>query len=596
VEAKKDRLNRVQFRQKAYEYLYLANKMDPNHPSTLVLLANHDFHSWRSIILEPKGYLLSPNKLLVPFKGYNEVFEIGNQIKIKLSGGTTPETMHIIADRKEITDLDAYQREFEYEIPNVADFNSVKHFELVLDPPVKSGGFPIAMSNIEVKNLKSVVELATKAMYCTNINAVKAECYYILGKVQHLHKNLTQAFELYGKALQSLPDMAPAAFGAAQIYFMKQDYTNALKLFSDLLQGNQDDKDTQAYVKLLKSIINEEIAPFEKLREITPGFQYEIDLWVIQGQLRHKKSLTSLNINDLTESLKCYLHAKECYDAQLMKLPVNVLSNISNLYYLIGNYEKSIDYLKILFEQYHQEHNMQSPVVLPADASLKLSQLYTHSEFENIFYVWKDKNSVASLLQDKNEPNKFHLYRPSEESEINPTYAINLQEVLQIGDEIMIENMIWIVESIPSEHEFYARTNYTSNYVYSIPLHKIREMKKQFSKAKETDKSFVIPSLAEMMEILSNEVHPLSLHVKEKWNTFNDQTLTFVYNFARILEDQGSINSATLLYQLILALHSSHADCKRHFSLSNDFCFWLISCFTRLHTFKSYCQRIRKDS
>jgi tetratricopeptide (TPR) repeat protein len=549
-----------------------------------VLLANHDFHSWRTIVLEPKGFAVAMDKILVPHKGYNEVFEVGNQIKLKVSDfvgnhrdNDEKESQHLIVDRKEITNLEEYENQLGFQLSDLNGNSGHKYFEISLNPPLKfpnfSMTFPHSLKNVEVKNLKSVVELATKAMYCTNINAIKAECYYILGKVYHLHKNLNNAFDFYGKALQLLPDMAPAAFGAAQIYFIKQDYPNALKLFTDLLQGNQDDKDTLAYVKLLKSILNEEITPFEKLREITPGFQYEIDLWLIQGQLRHKKVSSSLNVAELTESLKCYIYAKECYENQGMKLPLNILNNISNLYYLIGNHDKALDYLKLLFEQYHEE-NVNAPVT-PLPEGIDFTSLYNHADFENVYYTWNLKKPVTTVVQDPNDSNKFLLSQ--QDSNQNDNFTINLQELLQIGDEIMIENMIWIVESIPSPSEFTAKTVYNSTYVYSTNLNKLREMKQMFAKEKEKDKSFKAPSLSEMIEILSNEPNPLSIYIKEKWNNFNDQTLTYTYNLARILEDGGQIQSSRTLYQLIVAVHPSHADCKQLFlpSFFHNFNFFL---------------------
>jgi tetratricopeptide (TPR) repeat protein len=282
VEAKKDRTNRIALRQKAYEYLYLGSKLDPNHPSILILLANHDFHSWRSITLEPNGYLLSNDKILVPFKGYNEVFEEGNQIKLKSfdegSYGNEKITNHVIVGRKE-----GVWEDYELLFPSLASFeeqagqditsrNQRKYYEITITPILSSlASFPYKITEIEVKNLKAVVSNATKALFSTNLPSVKAECYYILGKVYHIHQNLQQAFEYYGKSLSLAGDMAPAAFGAAQIYFARQDYPNSLKLFSDILQGNADDKDTLSYVKLLKGILHDEITPIEKLREIAPG-------------------------------------------------------------------------------------------------------------------------------------------------------------------------------------------------------------------------------------------------------------------------------------------------------------------------------------
>jgi hypothetical protein len=65
-----------------------------------------------------------------------------------------------------------------------------------------------------------------------------------------------------------------------------------------------------------------------------------------------------------------------------------------------------------------------------------------------------------------------------------------------------------------------------------------------------------------MFEILSIEPFLLPVYNKEKWNNFNDETLLYSYNLARMYEDLGNVSSAMILYQMIVTLHPSHKDCK----------------------------------
>lgn len=563
ADAKKDRIQRVTLRQKAHEYLYLANKIDNSNPSTLVLLANHDFHSWRVVALEPKGYLLSAEKILVPFSGYSEVFEMGNQIKLKLSD-SSPSSTHLILNRREVQTQD-YPSLVEHLPPNTS------YYEIKFSHPLRPSAYyeyPISVSHLDVKNLKAVVDAAAAALSFTNLPALKAECHYILGKVQHLHGNLAPAFDLYSKALQYASDFAPAAFGAAQIYFARQDYDNALKLFDSLLKGNQDDKDTLAYVKLLQGIINNEIAHMDKLREIAPGFQFEIDLWLSQAQLRHKKN--NLTNSDLTDSLKCYLYAKECFELQQIPIPATVLGNIANLYFLIGNHERALDYLRQTLREFR------SSSVEGSSNGMDEPSIYSCSDFENFYYQWKDK-AVCELIQDRQNLSRFSL--PSDDG------AINLQNIFHVGEEVLIKDMLWIVESIPSSSSLICRTYYGNVYQYQ-PFQQLMEMKKQFEQEKERNKSFQLPSISEMMEILASENSHSLLVVrqKEKWNNFSDQTLMYSYNLARIFEDMGNVQPAMIIYRKILQLHPAHVDSK---SLFNDFlCPFLIP-ILRLYSFKS---------
>jgi hypothetical protein len=43
-----------------------------------------------------------------------------------------------------------------------------------------------------------------------------------------------------------------------------------------LAAKHAEDKDTQAYVALLKAMLKQQLTSFDKLREIAPGFQYEV--------------------------------------------------------------------------------------------------------------------------------------------------------------------------------------------------------------------------------------------------------------------------------------------------------------------------------
>jgi tetratricopeptide (TPR) repeat protein len=285
------------------------------------------------------------------------------------------------------------------------------------------------------------------------------------------------------------------------------------------------------------------------------GFQYEIDLWLSQAQLRHnKKNTTTYTVNDFTEALKCYLYAKEASEHVGKSISPHILGNISNLYYLIGNYDRSLDYLKQTFSKLKRDSSSSS-------STLDLSLLYNNSDFESFYYDWKKASPVCHVLQDANDSNKFLIHSSSPKDGENE--ELPLEEALfQVGEEILIEDMVWIIDSFNStSKELICHNSYSSSYLYQ-PIHKLQEMKRQFEKEKEKNKSFQLPSLNEMLEILSNEPLLLPVYNKEKWNNFNDETLLYSYNLARMYEDLGNVSSAMILYQMIVTLHPSHKDCK----------------------------------
>ena len=55
----------------------------------------------------------------------------------------------------------------------------------------------------------------------------------------------------------------------------------------------------------------------------------------------------------------------------------------------------------------------------------------------------------------------------------------------------------------------------------------------------------------------------LALRVKKSLHNFNDSTVTYCYNFARLLEDSGSTNAAAEVYVGLLKRHPSFIECKK---------------------------------
>ena len=56
----------------------------------------------------------------------------------------------------------------------------------------------------------------------------------------------------------------------------------------------------------------------------------------------------------------------------------------------------------------------------------------------------------------------------------------------------------------------------------------------------------------------------LTLRVKKSLRNFSDSTVTYCYNFARLLEDNGSTNAAVEVYIGLLKRHPSFIECKNY--------------------------------
>lgn len=131
---------------------------------------------------------------------------------------------------------------------------------------------------LQFRELGRVSDLARKALALSASPSLRADSHFLIGKVAHVRGNTSEAFDCYRRALKESPDLSLAAFGAAQILFSRAEFAAALELFEKVLSKCPDDKDTQAYVILLKALHKGVVTHIDKLREIAPGFRFEIDL------------------------------------------------------------------------------------------------------------------------------------------------------------------------------------------------------------------------------------------------------------------------------------------------------------------------------
>lgn len=481
--------------------------------------------------------MIDASHLLVPIEAVRGCLGSMNQMKIHIrkdankptEGDSSAITYSLLSAFSHENFVDAFIKQLEMAVSGTSTTINLQDFIVIqVSPSVperyldfKSTISFTPVSCLEVKDLHSVKQLAQQAIVSTSSQAVIAEGNYILGKVAHTLGDAAGAFDFYWKALKDAPDMAPAAFGAAQLLMARNELHASLELFDKVLSKNPDDKDTQGFVMLLKAITKGVVIPLDRLREIAPGFQYEIDLWLIQGKLRQKDPLEHKN------ALKCFLTAKEIIEVRLdaqglplgvKAVPPEVLSNISVLHHSLGKLDKALQFCKDALLSFKiSDDDVVPPSVNNAVPALR------NSELEGIFYSWADRMSCRVVVADAG---RFVITTTSTTDDDNDTQLVDFNKIVSVGDEVLISDIKHQVQSVVSASEIIC-----------------------YSPVK--------------LELTS--VHDLKLKVS--FNNFIDETMTYIFNLARLFEDRKQTSAAIELYIELLKKHPCYIECYLRLSL-----------------------------
>jgi tetratricopeptide (TPR) repeat protein len=549
----------------------IAHALDPTHPMALNLLANHHFHSWKTVEFGPGSrdcYLVGRRHILAPASLGFELLAPRNQLRINrdisnCTGGVyTVTAMASAASFASVVGGGGPDGALADILVGLIDNSSSSNgqhqqqdraarweeFILVeVTPQLSSNLFlgdaaaaTVSVFCLEVKDLLRVESLARQAISFTTQLAVTAESNYILGKVAHSLGETDNAARNYYIAVRDEPNMTIAAFGFAQILFYRKEYSNSLELFERVLSQSPDDKDTQAYVMLLKSMLKKEVAQFEKLKDIAPGFIYESELWLIQGHLRQHSPA------EHKQTLKCFLNAKACIEDKLvptenggvakMRVGAAVLSNIAVLQHSLGSLEKALEYMKLALKEVHIEATTAAATASAAPSELDEllgTTTFRSSELEDIFYCWSAR-PVCSVRQVEAGAFRVQGGASSDSSSSSDSSAadvdVDLGSLLAVGAEVVIGGIKHVVERITGPRDM----------VCSSPV-KLRGLSYAAGEA---------------------QAPCFDVRVKENFNNFNDSTITYCYNLARLLEDLGHTRAASEIFVELLKRHPSFIECK----------------------------------
>ena len=553
VAAQKDRSKRLECRAHAYEYCLLAREMETSVPSTMMAqnhMANHYFHTWKIVIRGGEGY-----------DDANVRMHVIDQWQIELEGDAKDLDIRVIDPIKIGSAL--------FTVKTVAALESTSSDSRRRDRILitLAGKKPLHDSiigmrsednpslKVEVKQYGLVHTLATDVMKKTTISAVKAESIYIIGRTYHAQNNIVSAIEYYKVAYRIDPDLALAMFGHAQILLSKQELGLALELFEKVQVMHPDDRDTQAYVMLVKALHKKESSSLDKVREVAPGFVHETDLWLAQGQLRQT------NPAEYVSALRCYGHALDCMEQQtknsaegegstgtfIVENPT-ILSNMAVLHHSLGRLTLALDFCRRALVAQQKLSDVEGGT--DTNGSVRAARIenpvFKNQMFEGVFYSWS--GSLCTVTADWSAPewktsvSSSSLLCCFEIKSVDGTDSPDLTKLFLPGNELLLE-----------------REQDAESGEYEGPvLHTVVSV---------TPTSFTTRSnvhrilLVAASERSSGPIH-LSVKKKISGSNFNDASITMSYNFARMLEDLGHTNAAREVYVELLKQHPSFIDCK----------------------------------
>lgn len=379
---------------------------------------------------------------------------------------------------------------------------------------------------LELKEVNRVKDLATRAFRGTSNKEIKAESLYLLGRLHHMLGELPTAYRHYEDALLLVPTLTLAQFAMGKRFLAQKEFPEALEMFEKVSKSTPEDRDTCAYIALIKAIQKQKVLPFDKLKEVAPGFHFEADLWLLQGQLRLRSH------TDFSAALKCYQNALAVMEKQSRYVNPLLLSNIAVLQVSLGDPAAAVGSSRRCLSDLEAElqaarsagktHAFASDI-----ADYKNPALYCHEN--DVFFTWVDiadvtveaisldnylgSSAVTGSMVTRDDIHKFGF-----------SYFQCNGSVLKVGDHIIVGR------------------------------HTLLTVQEVF--ASQNDVFFIGKGMQKIQPTTG-----LSLQKKIPGTNFNEKTATLCYDYALILEEKGSTNAAVEIYQELLKLHPNYIEC-----------------------------------
>ena len=477
VAAQKDRWKRPGLTPAAFDYCMLAVSIDPKTAGALNLLAHHHLHSWLPL---PHFQVQSPSVIVVPAG-------LGIEPADQLRGGEG-EGGGLLA------------------VTSVCDQGG--EVLLTVHPPL-IGPPP---SSLHLRQLSRVERLCHTSLLCGGVPAAMAESHLLMGQVLQCRGHLGKALDVYRAATKACPDLLLALFHQAEILFLLGEYALALETFEKVVQRRPDDKDSNAYVMLLKALppLCQE-ATLDKIREVAPGFAHEADLWLTQAKLRERRP------QDHAAALKCYLAARDALvgGGRGGEVSPELLGNIGVLYHSLGRLDKAMEFCKLCLVSCSERGRGS------VDGGGG-GHLFQAAELENILYKWSDPLCSVILAASPADSNTPRFVLCSEEVQ-------DLSAVVPLGVHLVIGDLLFTAAEV------------TTKEVECLPC--------------------PVPLPPHMAQ------QPMDLRIKRAMGNFTTSSVGFNFNLGRLLEDAGHSRAAAEVFIELLKRHPSFIECENTSSL-----------------------------
>lgn len=388
VKARKDKIHRLDCNVASFEYFTLALLLEPKNPLVLNHVANHLLNNWTSY---GKCIPISSNSIRI--FGIHKCMIMENDI-IRVT------------------------EKLESRVTNVSIYNSIDcYVDVSLSDYLPNDVTEFNCYVLELSKINGYLQSSLE--YPTNAHT-RSESYYLLGKLNHIQNNIDLAFAYYKESLKVYPDMWLSQFEAAKILFSREEFASSLEIFERIKKKFPEDKDTQGFILLIKSILQNEMFPVDVIREINNSFQFNIDLWVFQAVVRQKQGI------DYATALKCYNSAVDIInrDSKPSFTSPVIFNNIGVLHHSMLNFELSLTN----FKKAIIECNKQSGGIHVANLNVK------NFEFEDLLFSWE----LVPIVVDYTGSN----------CEFISLYGNSIDIYLAVGDEITVDDIILKIEVI----------------------------------------------------------------------------------------------------------------------------------------------------
>jgi tetratricopeptide (TPR) repeat protein len=403
---------------------------------------------------------------------------------------------------------------------------------------------PVALTHegplvIELKEANRIQELVARALQLTTNKEVRAESLYMQGRMHQQLRDIAKAKTLYEQAVQLTPDFTLALFGLGQIYLSLKDLSKAAELFGKVRTAHPEDRDTQAYLFLINSLSRQELAPYEKLREVSQGFHYEADLWILQGQLRLRFE------TEFPVALKCFEFALAALEAHKKYIDPLLLCNIGVLHMALGNVKNAWKFLRwgLTSLETDLKSGRSECSALKSEVTNHVNPvLYGHEN--DIFYAWSavPNATVHAISSESYATAKGESFSSALEHSLQHRSMCSHFKVLhageassfalEVGDHVIVSDASLVVEEV--------------------------------FRARDGTHYFVGKGMITMHPDSPRYAVDLLMQKKRPGINFNEKTTSLCYNYARTLEELGHSSSAKEIYVNILKIHPHFLECELH--------------------------------